>query len=216
MSNAILIVAMSLRNLNIYNHANKNNDGIDVDSSEDVLISGCIIDTSDDSIVIKSEGENPSKNIVVSNCIVATHASAIKLGTGSVGGYKNIVISDIVIRRSKSEKMMHPLKVWQGLTGIDLLTTDGGAMKQVLVSNVTMEDVENPIHVRLGNRLSGNVARQGYGGKGDDLQGVTNKGEGAKINQELVLQDVTLSNINAIMWDPIHNYCRFKGTYVER
>ena len=161
-----------LYRLDIFNHVNKNNDGIDIDSSEDVIISDCIIDTSDDAIVIKSEGENPSKNIVVNNCIIGTHASAIKLGTGSVGGYENINISNIVIRRSKAKEMHHPLGVWGGLTGIDILTTDGGALRQVMVSNITMEGVENPIHLRLGNRLSGNVAYQGYGGDGDKQQGV--------------------------------------------
>ncbi|MEN1784100.1 MAG: glycosyl hydrolase family 28 protein [Bacteroidota bacterium] len=186
---------LKIQNLDVYNHANKNNDGIDIDSSEDVIITGCTIDSSDDALTIKSEGEHPAKNIVVTNCIVASHASAIKLGTGSVGGYENVVISDIVVRRSTSKKMLHPLKVWEGLTGIDLLTSDGGPMRQVSVSNITIEDVENPIHVRLGNRLSGNVARQGYQGNGDELQGVKNKGAGATITNEPVLEDVTLSNI---------------------
>ncbi len=184
-----------LNGLDIYNHANKNNDGIDIDSSEDVIISDCNIDCSDDGICIKSEGEGVAKNIVVANCIVGSHASAIKLGTGSVGGYKNISISNVLIRRSKSKIMMHPLGVWQGLTGIDILTTDGGALRQLMVSNVTMEDVENPIHIRLGNRLSGNVARQGYGGDGDKEQGVTNSDNSTAITKQFVLEDVSLSNI---------------------
>lgn len=184
-----------LQGLDIYNHANKNNDGIDIDSSEDVIISDCIIDSSDDAIVIKSEGEKTAKNIVVSNCILGTHASAIKLGTGSVGGYKNISISNIVIRRSHSKKMMHPLGVWEGLTGIDIITTDGGALRQVMVSNVTMEDVENPIHIRLGNRLSGNIARQGYGGDGDNQQGIETNNKSTAITEQFILEDVTLCNI---------------------
>jgi len=184
-----------LQGLDIYNHANKNNDGIDIDSSEDVIISDCTIDSSDDGICIKSEGEGAAKNIVVTNCIVGTHASAIKLGTGSVGGYQNITISNIVIRRSHSKIMMHPSGVWQGLTGIDILTTDGGALRQVMVSNVSMEDVQNPIHIRLGNRLSGNVARQGYGDDGDKEQGVKNNDKSTAITKQFVLEDVTLSNI---------------------
>jgi len=88
-----------LSKLNVFNHANKNNDGIDVDSSNDVIISDCIIDSSDDGICIKSEGEAPVKNIVVTNCIVASHASALKLGTGSVGGFENIAFSNIVVNQ---------------------------------------------------------------------------------------------------------------------
>ena len=104
---------ITLRRLKVYNHANKNNDGLDIDSSDDVVVSDCIIDSSDDGICIKSEGEKPSKNIVINNCIVLTHASAIKFGTGSVGGFENIVISNIVIRTSSSTEMLHPLKPWE-------------------------------------------------------------------------------------------------------
>ncbi|CAN0517639.1 unnamed protein product, partial [Scytosiphon promiscuus] len=94
-----------VKGLKVFNHANKNNDGLDIDSSEDVIVSDCLIDASDDAIVIKSNGENPSKNISISNCIIATHASALKFGTGSVGGFENVTISNIVIRRSKSKEM---------------------------------------------------------------------------------------------------------------
>jgi len=183
--------------LDVFNHANKNNDGLDIDSSNDVIVSDCHIDSSDDAICIKSEGEKPSKNIVITNCILSTHASAIKLGTGSVGGFENICISNIVIHRSISKIMMHPMGVWGGLTGVDIATTDGGALRQVQISNVCMDDVQNPIHIRLGNRLSGNVARQGYGDAADKSQGVAENGKTTKIAGELRLEDVTITNLFA-------------------
>lgn len=182
-----------VHNVNVYNHANRNNDGLDIDSSNDVIVSDCFIDSSDDAIVIKSEGQNPARNITISNCIIATHASGIKLGTGSVGGYDNIVINNIIIRRSKSKIMKHVLAQWGGLTGIDLLTTDGGQLKNIIVSNVIMEDVLNPIHVRLGNRFSGNVTHQGYGGENVSEQDE----KGVDIVKQAVLEDVFLSNIVA-------------------
>lgn len=186
-----------VRGLNVYNHVNQNNDGIDIDSSNDVMVSDCNIDSSDDAICIKSEGERPAKNIVITNCIVATHASAIKLGTGSVGGFENICISNIVIHRSISKEMKHTLGVWGGLSGIDIATTDGGALRQVQISNIIMEDVQNPIHIRLGNRLSGNVARQGYGDIFDKSQGVKENGKSTKIANVFVLEDVVISNVLA-------------------
>ncbi len=188
---------VKLSGLDIYNHANLNNDGLDIDSSDDVMVSDCFIDSSDDAICIKSEGENPAKNIVITNCVIATHASAIKTGTGSVGGFENISISNVVIRRSKSKVMMHPLKAWGGLTGIDILTTDGGPLRNIVISNITMEGVENPLHIRLGNRLSGNVSHQGYSGDGDQMQGVKPGNESAKVKNQFILQDVTISGIVA-------------------
>ena len=58
-----------------------------------------------------------------------------------------------------------------------------------------MEGVENPFHIRLGNRLSGNVARQGYGGDGDKVQGVKDSKISTKILTQFILEDVMLSNI---------------------
>ena len=172
-----------ISNLNVYNHANPTNDGLDIDSSEDVIISGCVIDSSDDAIVIKSYGKNPAKNIDISDCIVASHASAIKIGTESVGGFENINISNIVIRKSTSKIMLHPLKAWGGLTGIEVLTTDGGKARNIMVSNVVMEEVENPIHIRLGNRL-----RRTYPFKRDELSE-------ERLLADYALEDVNISNV---------------------
>ena len=169
--------------LNVYNHSNQNNDAIDIDSSNDVVVADCIFDSSDDAITIKSEGNNPSKNIVISNCIAASHASAIKFGTASIGGFENVIISNIVIRRSKSKTMHHPHKVWGGLTGIDIACTDGGELRKVMISNITMEDVLNPIHMRLGNRLDGEKP------KFKDILG--------KKVIKYVFEDVTISNVIA-------------------
>lgn len=182
---------VQITGLQVFNHANKNNDGLDIDSSEDVIVSDCIIDAGDDAIAIKSESERPARNIVISNCILSSHASALKLGTGSVGGFENISVSNIVIRRSKSEVMRHPLNFWQGMTGIDLATTDGGPLRQVIISNVIMEDVENPIHVRLGNRRSGNITRP------DGVAAADTRPESMQMKQEFILEDVVISNVSA-------------------
>lgn len=186
-----------LHRLWVYNHANKNNDGIDIDSSQEVVVSDCVVDSSDDGIVVKANGSRPARNIVIANCIVATHASAIKLGTGSVGGFENIVVTNMVIRPSAAPHMIHPLGVWGGLTGVDIIATDGGALRQVLLANIAMEGVENPIHIRLGNRLSGHVARQGYGGDGDGRQGVKAGPGGVVPTAKLVLEDVAITNLTA-------------------
>lgn len=172
-----------IRNIDVYNHATVTNDGLDIDSSEDVIISGCFIDSGDDAIVIKSVGNNPAKNIVISNCILATHASAIKLGTESAGGFQNVNISNIVIKKSVSKEMIHPLKVWGGLTGIEVLTTDGGISRHIMISNIIMEEVENPIHVRLGNRL-----RRTFPFMSDELTE-------ERLNADYVLEDIIISNV---------------------
>ena len=185
-----------LNGLHVLNHANKNNDGIDIDSSQNVQISDCFIDASDDGICLKSEGEACCQNVTVTNCIVGSHATGIKLGTGSVGGFRNITVSNCVIRRSQATEMHHPSQMWGGISGIDLLTVDGGALENVCITNITIEDVAVPLVVWLGNRNSGNVKRQGYGGTGDSLQGASGDAE-ANIQYDNRLEGVTISNIVA-------------------
>lgn len=147
-----------LLDLDIYNHVNRNNDGIDIDSSRDVLVRGCRIDTSDDALCLKSEGASPCENVVCSDCLLASHASAIKLGTASIGGFRNIAISNIVIHRSRSDQMLHPLGFWGGICGIDIAAVDGGPLQNVTVNAVVMDGPASAIFLRHGNRLSRRVA----------------------------------------------------------
>ena len=145
---------LTLHNLDIYNHSNLNNDGIDIDGCHDVIISDCKIDASDDALCLKSEGHRAVRNVVVTNCILSTHASAFKLGTGSVGGFEGITLSNCVVRPSKSDTMIHVLDAWGGLVGIELLSVDGGYLRNINIANVVIEGVETPIHLKLGKRHS--------------------------------------------------------------
>lgn len=176
-----------ISNLNVFNHVNKNNDGLDIDSSENVIVRNCIIDSSDDALVIKSESEFPAKNIQVYDCELATHASAIKLGTASIGGFEDIIFSNITIRKSKADTVHHPLNFENGMTGIDLAAVDGGEMKRISISNIKMEGLENPIHIKLGNRLS------------KDIHSNANKAGAEPLSQTKVskIEDIIISGVEA-------------------
>lgn len=156
-----------LSGLTIYNHSNLNNDGIDIDGCHDVVIDNCIIDSSDDALVLKSEGARAVEDVVITNCILSSHATPLKCGTGSIGGFKRITISNIVIRPSKSKEMHHVLEAWGGLSGIDLLNVDGGVMEDILIDNVVIHGTETPIFIKLGNRHSG------WDGKPEATPGLT-------------------------------------------
>ncbi len=139
-----------IRGIKVYNHCNKNNDMIDIDSSRNVVMSDCFGDTDDDAITIKSTTGRIAENITISNCVVSSHVNAIKLGTESHGGFRNITISNIVVRPSA-----HPTKIYgtaNGLGGITLGMVDGGILDGVVISDIRMDGVANPIFMRLGNR----------------------------------------------------------------
>lgn len=118
---------------------NHNNDGIDIDSSERVIISDCNIRSGDDAIVLKSTSARVCRNVTVSNCILSTRCNALKMGTESNGGFENIVITGCSIYDTR-------------LAGVALEIVDGGVMDRVVVSNITMNKIGAPIFIRLGNR----------------------------------------------------------------
>jgi hypothetical protein len=137
---------------------NYNNDGIDIDS-KDVVISDCIINCDDDAICLKSDSTSVCENVVVTNCILRSNRNFIKFGTASFGGFKNISISNITMDIPTESRFTHwdkrILGVTEpitGITGIVLEIVDGGRMDRVTISNITMNGVQSPIFLRLGNR----------------------------------------------------------------
>ena len=175
--------------IRIWNHCNLNNDGVDIDGCRDVRVSDCFIDSTDDALCLKSEGEPVCEDIVVSNCILSSHASAFKLGTGSVGGFRRVSATGCVVRPSKATEMIHPLNAWGGLVGIDLGNVDGGFMEEIVVSDFVIDGVESPIWIRLGERHSRGIKDKVWEGAPPATHGHT--------------RGVVISNIRAVHAGPI-------------
>ena len=134
----------------VFNHGNRNNDSVDIDGCRDVIISGCIFDSDDDGITLKSTLPRPCENITITNCVVGSHCNAIKMGTESHGGFRNVTISDCVIRPSVNRDVVYGKP--DGLAGIALEIVDGGIMEYVAISNISIERVGTPLFIRLGDR----------------------------------------------------------------
>jgi hypothetical protein len=130
---------VNVRGVTVNSFANYNNDGIDMESCHNVVISDCNVACSDDAICLKSGMLRSCKNVVVTNCVLSTYCGAIKLGTESQGGFENISISNCSI-----------YDTW--MCGIKLLLVDGGKLDNVTISNITMDNVAGPIFIRLGDR----------------------------------------------------------------
>lgn len=143
--------------INVYNHANRNNDGIDIDGCRRFTLSNSTFDTDDDAIVIKSTGAAGCEDLVITNCIVSSFCNAIKAGTESTGGFKNISISNCIIKPSTNP---HPpiYGTAKGIAGLSLEIVDGGVMDGVSISNITIEGTNCPLYVRLGNRARKHTA----------------------------------------------------------
>jgi hypothetical protein len=194
-----------LHGLTVWNHANINSDGMDLDGCTDVTVSDCVLDVADDGICLKSEGALATRNVVVTNCRVGTFASAFKLGTGSLTGFENIAVSNCIFHTSRSRRMVHTLNIWNGISAIDLGSVDGGYLRQVSVGNCMIDGFENLFNLRLSARHSRDLlGGQGYGEPGvDDRPLRHHTGVGLPPVQPGTLERVLLSGITARNTGPI-------------
>lgn len=152
-----------VRRVKIVNHANFNNDGLDLEV-RNALIEDCDIDSDDDSIVIKNHDPNfVVENVEVRRCRVGGNTNSLKIGTETAGDFRNIYIHDCIVSPRQNSGVW-PLSndvpgldktVPSGKGGLVLATVDGGTIDGVTVRNITMEGVETPIYVRLGRRKGG-------------------------------------------------------------
>jgi polygalacturonase len=83
-----------------------NNDGVDIDSSSDVLIENCRFNTGDDFVAIKSGRDQdgwrvnkPSKNIVVRNSTSDDCLHGISFGSEISGGIENVYAENLVFKK---------------------------------------------------------------------------------------------------------------------
>ena len=141
---------LTIRDIAVFNHVAYNNDGLNIDSCRDVVITGCNIDSDDDAVVLKSLSTKPCENVVISDCIVSSHCNSIKMGTESGGGFQNVTVTNCTVNSPRHSNVIYGKQ--RGLAGIALEVVDGGALDRVAISNVTIKGVTSPIFLRLGDR----------------------------------------------------------------
>jgi polygalacturonase len=142
---------LRIHGIRVFNHSNKNNDGIDIDGCHRVTISDVNIDSDDDALCIKSTSDRASEDITVSNCLLSSHCNAFKLGTETNGGFRNIAASNLVIKPSRdSSRVIYGHN--ESSSGIALEIADGGTLNSVTINNVSIEGTLTPIFIRLDNR----------------------------------------------------------------
>ena len=147
-----------LRGIRVWNHATYNADGVDIDGCRDFILADSVIDSDDDAVCLKSTLNRPCENVLISNCVVSSHCNAIKMGTDSTGGFVNVTIANCSIVSPRHSKVLYGRQ--RGISGISFELVDGGRIDRVAVSNVTIDGVEVPLFVRLGNRGTGFVIKE--------------------------------------------------------
>ncbi|CAN1347493.1 Probable polygalacturonase [Linum perenne] len=124
-----------------------NTDGIDPDSSRNVCIEDCYIESGDDLVAVKSGWDHygimmarPSSNIIIRRISGTTPTcSGIGIGSEMSGGISNLTIED--------------LHVWNSAAGVRIKTDigRGGYIANITIRNVVMEGVKIPIKFSRGS-----------------------------------------------------------------
>jgi hypothetical protein len=135
----VLCDGVTLDGLDLFTEFYVQQDGIIIDSSRHVRISGCRVNTVDDCIVFKTSFPAPCEAITIAGCMLTGDSSAIKFGTQSLGDFRAITIANCAIYRCR-------------LGGLKFETMDGGTLEDVTVSNIAMWGSTAPLFFRIGNR----------------------------------------------------------------
>ena len=165
-----------VEDIEVYNHSNRNNDGIDIDGCRRFILRNSIIDSDDDAICLKSTGAAACEYITVSNCISSSHCNAIKTGTESTGGFKHVNITDITVKPCADSKVVYGQA--SGITAITVGCVDGGICEDINISDIRIQGTSVPIFVRLGKRNRAHTP-------------------GAEVKKDSIMKDITISNVTA-------------------
>jgi len=167
---------VTVRDVIIETYPGVHTDGIAVDSSRNVRISNCYIDTGDDGIVVKAgkdaDGlrvDRPSENIAITNCTVHRAHGAVTIGSETSGWIRNLVASNLTCAGTQ---MGVRIKSGRGR---------GGGVENVRFDNWVMDDVGQAINVTNYYLMEGEV--------GHDAEEPVS-------NRTPVFRDIAIGNMN--------------------
>jgi polygalacturonase len=187
-----------IRNMNITGRR----DGIDVDSCSHVLIDGCRIETSDDSISLKSgrgklavlEGR-PTEDVVITNCILIDHRFAsVGIGSETSGGVRNVLITHCQFN-AYSAGIYIKTRIGRGgaienISGDNLDVLGGDFLRVNLVSSGNSNTADDPVA-----GLAGYPVGRNYRFTNIHLENAKVLADVSKISPQRPLDGLVLSNI---------------------
>lgn len=133
---------ITIDNVTIRSFGVAHNDGINIDGCQHVRISNCDIISGDDALCFKTTSSKMGCNdVVITNMKLKSNQAGIKMGTESMAPFENIKISNCHIYDTRNG-------------GIKLFSVDGAHLRNVEISDITMDEVRTPMMFRLGARLS--------------------------------------------------------------
>jgi polygalacturonase len=126
-------------------HNIPNSDGIDVDSSRNVRISSCDIDSNDDCISLKAGRDadglrinKPSENIMVEKCRFGFGHAGVAIGSETSGSIRNVEVRDC----TASDGNQAPIR-------FKSTASRGGVVENIIYKNIEMHNVRRAFEFNL-------------------------------------------------------------------
>lgn len=129
-----------IKDITVNSFGHGRTDGIDIESSKNVLIEGCFLDCQDDCYTMKSgrgtDGlrvNRPTENVVIRNCVAKRGTGGIVCGTEIAGGIKNIYVTRCVFDGTEQAFRFKSLRTrGGGIDGIYVENTKANVTKAAL------------------------------------------------------------------------------------
>ena len=132
---------VTVKDVNVISHG-PNNDGCNPEYSKNVHITGCMFDTGDDCIAIKSGRDNDgrrvgisSENIVVENCIMKDGHGGVVMGSEISGGVRNVFVRDCEMNSPNLDRAIR----------IKTNTRRGGVIENIFVKDLKVGQVKEAV-----------------------------------------------------------------------
>ena len=150
MENYLNCDRLLVERIKVFNHANYNNDGIDIDGCRDVIVRNCVIHSGDDACCFKGASQRPLERVLIENNELFSACNAFKVGTDTQGDFRQVLVRNCVIGGLEEDPsgLKHPCSD----SGVSLEIVDGGVMEDFLLTNLHITRAWSPLFMRLENR----------------------------------------------------------------
>jgi hypothetical protein len=143
-------------------------DGVDIDSSSDVLVAHCDIECNDDAICLKAGRDadglrvnRPTEKIRIYDNTVRGGAAGVTIGSETSGGIRDVEV--------KGLSVLSPVPA--GIL-FKSASTRGGTIENIVISNVTTVGVAKPVSITLNWNPSYSYAKMPEGASPDLPKGM--------------------------------------------
>ena len=150
MQNYLNCENLILEDLRVENHANYNNDGMDIDGCRRVRIRRCHVTSGDDALCFKGAGMAVTDRVLAEDCVFLSACNAVKIGTDTQGDFRNILVRNCHIGGLTEDPsgLKHP----GADSAVSLEMMDGGTVENVLLTGLRVTGAFSPVFMRLDDR----------------------------------------------------------------